>query len=141
MGVCYVPPAGSKQERTRCIERRLEALATEVAAAGAAGTVILGGDFNAKVGDLGSPMQPDIDLLVRGTTCMAVDDHGQRLVAFCERTALVLCTGRALGDTKALLTWGRKQRSASRMDHVLISRRAFACVYECIVPQKKFLSL
>ena len=103
-------------------------------AAGAAGTVILGGDFNAKVGSISSPILPDRDLPVRGTSCSVVDDHGRKLVQFCERTGLVLCTGRVPGDRKALPTW-QKRGAPSRLDHVLISRHAFLDIESCIVPQ------
>jgi hypothetical protein len=129
-----MPPAGSKQLHVRCVERRLDILAREVMAAGDAGTVILGGDFNAKVGNLSSPMLPDGGLPARGSSCPVVDDHGRKLVQFCERTGLVLCTGRVPGDLEALPTW-RKRGAPSRLDHVLISRHAFHYVESCIVPQ------
>ncbi len=134
VGVCYLPPAGSGQLRVRCVERRLESLAKEAIAADASGYVFLGGDFNAKVGSLSSPSLQDGSLPDRGSTCAAVDDHGRKLVGFCEQTGLVLCTGRAPGDQAALPTW-HKRGAPSRLDHVLVSRRAFSSIRSCIVPQ------
>ena len=48
--VCCLPPACSTQLRGSTIGRRLQALQRELSAASAVGTVILGGDFNAKLG-------------------------------------------------------------------------------------------
>ena len=54
VGACYIPPAPS-QQLVRCsLEERYASLAERVAAAEAEGAVLLGGDFNARVGISGA---------------------------------------------------------------------------------------
>ncbi len=76
-------------------------------------------------------------------SCAAVDDHGRKLVGFCEQTGLVLCTGRApasgacqcSGDRATQPTWHKQARRIQPKDLVLVSRRAFSSIRSCIVPQ------
>ena len=113
VGVCYVPPAGSPQLRDTSLERRLHALGREVSAANGIGTILLGGDFNAKVRrDMGSDRLTarfNLPLRTCGCTPRACscrqNEHGRRLLSFCANHDLALCTGRVPGDEMATATW------------------------------------
>ena len=55
IGTCYVPPAGSRNLLEDDIDTRFTKLAVHLAAAQSEGHVLLGGDFNARVGRLEPP--------------------------------------------------------------------------------------
>ena len=143
IGVCYVPTVSSPQLRTKSFEQRLAALRREVSAASAKGTVILGGDFNARFSrsDHQHPQPHDEGLPPRGCSCgyfpcaCAADDRGRQLEALCAATRLALCTGRAPGDRQALPSRMRGSDTASRLDHIFISRHALSSIASCFVPQ------
>jgi hypothetical protein len=123
IGVCYLPPAGSPQLRDDGVADRLATMGAHVAAACQAGDVLLGGDFNARVGtgdDGGGP---------RGATDLVVTAHGHLLLDFCRRHGLLLCSGRVNGDALAVPTFQARQNTqASRPDHVLASSSFFSKV-------------
>ena len=135
IGVCYLPPAQSPQLKLHSVSRRLAALAREVAHASTLGHVILGGDFNAKVGQWHDPYGPAAGLPPRGATSKAVDNHGKQLVEFCDATDLVLCTGSIPGDESAHNTWARGNCRPSRLDHLLASHDAVGLIRSCHVRQ------
>ena len=152
VGVCYVPPAGSPQLRDTSLERRLHALGREVSAANGIGTILLGGDFNAKVRrDMGSDrLAARFNLPLRTCGCgcgcgcgctpracsCRQNEHGRRLLSFCANHDLALCTGRVPGDETATPTWGISGRGTpSRLDHVLVSAGSFDRVLHCTVPR------
>ncbi len=139
MLVCYLPVSGSAQLRTKPMERRLHALRREVSAASAEGTVILGGDLNAKF-SRSNPQQPqphDEGLPPRGCSCACTpcacgaDDRSRQLAALCADTGLALCTGRVPGDENVLPSRIQGNDAPSRLDHVLISRHALHYVRSC----------
>lgn len=135
LGVCYLPPANSRQLKSASVTRRLDALSREVAQARALGSVILGGDFNAQLGPLDSPAHSGHDLPPRGLTSRQVNQHGKDLVAFCDETQLILCTGRVSGDERAAPTWARAGSRSSRLDHMMVSYDAFHCIRSCHIRQ------
>ena len=128
VGSCYLPPAGSPQLRCIPLRDRLAALEQRVAAAGAAGDVLLAGDFNARVGDRADCGGP------RGATDLVVNHNGTCLLQVSQRHDLMLCTGRALGDDRAPPTFrARAHSQPTRLDHVLVSRTAFPRVCSSVV--------
>lgn len=107
-------------------------LKAAVALAQAHGHVLLGGDFNAKVGGMDDVLVPDRQFLEgsgipcqRG--CPSVNLHGRLLVDLCLATSTLLGTGRVSGDTHAPASFSRGS-SDSRLDHFIISRDAFSSV-------------
>ena len=118
LGVCYLPPAGSHKLHNEDLQSRLSVLTAHVAAAQAEGAVFLGGDFNARVGNLQEPACAR----QRGWTDGTANAHGKHFLRFCQVTDTLLCTGRAPGDETAPFSYRAKQNSAgSRLDHVLVS--------------------
>ena len=68
VGVCYIPPADSRQLRIgKNLEDRFDTLLQHVAQASSMGHVVLGGDFNAKLGSL-NEVAEDVSALSSLTT-------------------------------------------------------------------------
>ena len=63
---------------------------------------------------------------MRSTSCSVVDDHGRKLVQFCERTGLVFCTGHVPDDRKALSTrpGGNAGLSAASTTSLYLGKRS-----------------
>lgn len=113
VGCVYVPPAGSPQLSTCSLEERFAALEHTISAGLAGGTVLLGGDFNAKVAvGVGSSVGP--------SKPFGQNKHGSALLDLCSVTGLSLCTGHVPGDYHAPPTFHSTSRSApTRPDHAL----------------------
>ena len=95
-------------------------LSSDVLAAAHEGYVLIGGDFNARVGSYGECFPQGLGM--RGCTDATINGHGRRLLHLCNHTGLMLCTGRALGDTMGEPTYRATCRSAAtRPDHFLVS--------------------
>lgn len=127
VGACYFAPPGSTQWDPQTPEKtpdyRFGVLARELAAARASGEVLLGGDFNAVVGE-GESGRPDL--------------HGAKLLSFCEECDVTLCTGTAPGDEAALPTRHPRLRQPGgprRLDHLVASAGAFDSIISCTVPR------
>ena len=89
-----------------------------LAAAQAEGHVLLGGDFNARVGRLES-LACALQREQADTTC---NQHGRLLLGLCDTTSTLLCTGRTPGDEAAALSFTMHGGGGgSRIDHVLVS--------------------
>ena len=86
----YIPPAGSAQLLPHSLAERMSSLKAAVTSAQAHGHVILGGDFNAKVGGMDGVLVPDRQFLEgsgilcqRGCSHPSVNLHGHLLVDLC----------------------------------------------------------
>ena len=127
IGVCYLPPQGSPQLRDNDLDTRMTSLSSHFLAADKEGYVLLGGDFNARVGGCGelSPHTPG----VRGCTDTTVNGYGRKLLQFCNRTGAFLCTGRVEGDRDGVPTYHATSRTgATRIDHMIASPRVLPLV-------------
>ena len=118
VGTCYVPPAGSHNLQHDDCNSRFAKLAAHLVAAQAEGHVLLAGDFNARVGSLGTPacalQQEQADNMR--------NQHGRCLLNLCSSTSTLLCTGRAPGDEAAPLSFtAHGGGGGSRIDHILVS--------------------
>ncbi len=140
LGSCYIPPSASHQLRRlaadgllRSAERRFGELRRQVGLAAAIGPVILAGDFNARIGVEPAPSPPAAPSgRTRGCTDTTVTAHGRLLAQLSADTGLVLCTGHAPSDEAALPTWHRG-RSATRLDHILVSPAIYSAISSCTV--------
>ena len=110
----YIPPAGSAQLLSHSLSERMGSLKAAVTSAQAHGHVILGGDFNAKVGGMDDVLVPDRQLLEgsgipcqRGCSHPSVNLHGHLLVDLCLATSTLLGTGRVPGDAHAPTSFSR----------------------------------
>ena len=120
VGICYLPPAGSRQLTAISLADRLAALEADLLSACSAGDVILAGDFNARVGALDDSPDADHPLPPRGATDITVTQSGQLLVDICRRSGVALGTGRIPGDEVACPTFrARRHTQATRPDHVV----------------------
>ena len=122
VGCAYIPPAGSPQLSICSLEERFTALQHTIAAGVSAGTVLVGGDFNARVaigvGTSGGPVPP-----------FGQNKHGSSLLELCSTMGLFMCTGHVPGDEHAPPTFRSTARSApTRPDHVLACSGIFAKV-------------
>lgn len=130
IGSSYIPPAGSRQLQSLDLTSRFTALGAQVLAARAQGTVILAGDFNARVSALPDCSSSD----ARGCTDEGVNAHGLRLLELCKDTDMLLCTGRVPGDLAAVPTFkARANSQATRPDHVLVSVDTLPMVVNAVV--------
>ena len=105
----------------------MTSLSSDFLAADKEGYVLLGGDFNARVGGCGelSPHTPG----VRGCTDTTVNGYGRKLLQFCNRTGAFLCTGRVEGDRDGVPTYHATSRTgATRIDHMIASPRVLPLV-------------
>ncbi len=135
-----LPPSASHQLRRLTAdglplsaERRFGELRRQVGLAAAIGPVILAGDFNARIGVEPAPSPPAAPSgRTRGCTDTTVTAHGRLLAQLSADTGLVLCTGHAPGDEAALPTWHRG-RSATRLDHILVSPAIYSAISSCTV--------
>ena len=135
VGVCYVPPQGSAQLADAEAARARFAAVTDHLAT--AGPVILGDDFNARVGTL---LDPWAALLGEGIPAHRqqadphVNGHGRLLIQACEDSAMVLCTSRAPSDIPAPASFtSYAQAGTSRVDHFLVSGSLFSDIQSCTV--------
>ena len=120
VGVCYFPPQGSPQLREIDLDTRMTSLSSDFLAADKEGYVLLGGDFNARVGGCGESSPHALG--VRGCTDTTVNGYGRKLLQFCNRTGAFLCTGRVEGDRDGAPTYRATSRAgATRIDHMLAS--------------------
>ena len=94
-GDLLYPPQGSPQLHHNDLNARMVKLSSDVLAATHEGYVLIGGDFNARVGSYGECFPEGVGM--RGCTDATINGHGRRLLHLCNRTGLMLCTGRALG--------------------------------------------
>lgn len=132
----YLPPQGSRQLQQRSLQDRLDDLATTAAAAAEIGDVLMGGDFNARVGSIpdGATLLQSSLPAVRGVSDDEDNSHGAAVIRVCEQSGLVLCTGRIQGDLEALPTFkARSNTRATRIDHVLASPQAADRLHSCAV--------
>ncbi len=128
VGVTYLPPQGSRKLAQKGVQDRLDALAEMAAAAAELGHVLLGGDFNARVaGGSDSLIGAEEGVSpVRGFTDTVFNAHGRQLLGFCQKTGLLLCSGRITGDLDATPTFkARANTQGSRLDHILTTPAAF----------------
>ena len=129
---CYVPPSGSRQLQALDITSRFTSLSAQITAACNEGHVLVGGDFNARVGTL--PDSIDLMVPVRGCTDAVVAGHGLRLLELCKGTGMLLCMGRVEGDRESVPTFrARSHTQATRPDHVLASSDTLALVSDMMV--------
>ena len=140
----YIPPAGSAQLLSHSLSERMGSLKAAVTSAQAHGHVILGGDFNAKVGGMDDVLVPDRQFLEgsgipcqRGCSHPSVNLHGHLLVDLCLATSTLLGTGRVPGDAHAPTSFSRGS-SESRLDHFIISRDVFSSVLSSGVACQRF---
>jgi len=120
VGACYIPPQGSAQLQGVDVDARMVRLTSDILAALDEGYVVLGGDFNARVGGCGEGHLAAEG--ARGCTDSSVNGHGRKLLQLCNRTGMHLCTGRVPGDLLGDPTYHATCRSAAtRLDHVLVS--------------------
>lgn len=133
-GVSYMPPSTSRQMQQLSADDRFDALQRQVQEAAGMGAVLLGGDFNGRIGTWEPPVPLQARLPQRGCTDQTVNQRGKQLVEFCDTNGLVLCTGRAAGDEAAPATLRATSRTApSRPDHLLVSPAAAGGVTACKV--------
>lgn len=136
----YLPPQGSRKLQQLSLQDRLDGLATTAAAAAEIGDVVLGGDFNARVGSIpdGAALLQTSLPAVRGMSDDNSNSHGAAMIRFCEQSGLVLCTGRIPGDQEALPTFkARSNTQATRIDHLLVSPQAAGKLHLCAVNQQQ----
>ena len=126
LGAVYVPPSQSALLRATSSVDRFAAISESASAASACGSVLLMGDFNARVAD-----RPDVDdhaaaaleafqlPVVRACTDKWFGGHGRHLLQLCLSAGLVLGTGRMHGDAQAPLSYPHAA-GGSRPDHILL---------------------
>lgn len=130
VGTCYVRPAGSRNLQEDDCNSRFAKLAAHLVAAQAEGHVLLAGDFNARIGNLGTSacalQQEQID--------STLNLHDRCLLNLCSSTSTLVCTGRAPGDEAAALSFTMHGGGGgSRIDHVLVSPSLMEYVQSCSV--------
>ena len=137
--VCYIPPESSisVQQSDRLAQMRFQALTQRLMSATLQGHALLAGDFNARVGNLPDPWVTDVGHGVPPqllNTDNTINSHGRKLVRLCEDSAMILCTGRTLGDLPALPSFkARTNTVASRLDHVLVDPDLFSSIQSCCI--------
>jgi len=140
LGSCYILPSASHQLRRPTAdglplsaERRFGELRRQVGLAATIGPVILAGDFNARISVEPAPSPPAAPFgRTRGCNDTTVTAHGRLLAQLSADTGLVLCTGHAPGNEAALPTWHRG-RSATWLDHILVSPAIYSAISSCTV--------
>ena len=143
VGVSYIPPTGSIQFRQTPADALMHQLAQQVELAGTRGHVLLAGDFNARIGSLDDSWVTDLDSSIpahRYSLDTAVSGHSTQLMALCARTGLVLCTGRAPGDTPAGFSYSKHagtEHRQTRIDHVMVSPELWGAIQRCSVDQSR----
>ena len=143
LGVCYIPPEShrSAQLSRRSAQVRFESLAAHIAQLSSGGHVLLAGDFSARVCAATQPWITDLSddasaqVLNSDST---VKGHGRKLLQLCEEAAMVLCTGRTVGDTPAQPSFkARSNTAASRLDHALVDCGLFASIQSCCIGSRR----
>ena len=121
MAACYIPPVGSVQLDICSADKRFALLAARIAAAQAAGAVLVAGDFNARVGALSGACGAG-----------AAAGHGVRLNGLCAAAGLTLCTGDVPGDLMAPPSFCRGDER-SRPNHIVACASARPWLQHCCV--------
>ena len=130
IGTCYIPPAGSRNLLEDDCSSRFAKLAAHLVAAQAEGHVLLGGDFNARIGSLGTTACAS----QREQADSTLNQHGRCLLYLCSSTITLLCTGQAPGDEAAALSFTMHGGGGgSRIDHVLVSPSFMENIQTCSV--------
>ena len=130
IGACYVPPAASLSLGEVGAADRFAILAAKLTAAQIEGDVLIGGDFNARVGDLLEAACAQ----QRGPMDVIINSHGRHFIDMSATTTSLLCTGRSPGDESAAFSYKASHRSpGSRLDHVVVSRDLFPCITWCMI--------
>lgn len=134
LSLCYVPHAASHQLDDLPAQDLFDSLAVKATIAAQEGILLMGGDFNSRVGPSVPPEPP------RGTKDPVTNSHGRRLLSLCATAGLTLCTGRTPGDTEGVPTYVKTiagQVASSRGDHILVSSPHHAHIINCTVAADK----
>jgi len=114
VGGVYVPPEGSPRLQEVPMPHRMAELEGRIQEALLDGSVVLAGDFNARVSFASTSSSSVVPVPV------GQNPHGRRLVDLSATTGLVLCTGRVDGDLHEPPSFPTP-RGGTRPDHVLVS--------------------
>ena len=129
VGTTYIPPSGSPLLSRVPLHTRLSHLKGIFCQAIGEGHVLLGGDFNARVG-IQVPMVPGTD------SC--INSHGKALNKAITAVGGYLCTGRVKGDIPAVCTFHARGRSVStRLDHIIVSPSLLPQLHETMVDRTR----
>ena len=158
VAVAYIPPAASVQHANMSVTDRFSQLTSDATQAAGMGHVILGGDFNARVGsdwreypqlwDTNDPSLPPLS----PTSSVTIprlrafwrgysdsDGHGRQLMALGCAAQLHLWTGRFSGDVPVRGSFLARGRAAeSRPDHVLATALLTGAVTRCHISEDTY---
>jgi hypothetical protein len=111
----YLPPEGSPRLQDTPLPHRITELEGRIHEALLSGSVVLAGDFNARlsVASTSSSLHPPAPL--------GMNTHGRRLVELATATSLSICTGLVEGDFHAPPSFPISSGGGTRPDHVLVS--------------------
>ena len=139
IGLCYIPHDTSNKLATITAAMRFQQLTATANVAATHGSVLLAGDFNARIGNLDDSWVSDYDSSIPSLRDMAdgvVSGHSAHLMDLSRHTNLVITTGRVHGDMPAQSSFLRDNRTG-RLDHVLVSHDLWGQLYSLHVDTRQ----